>query len=135
MDFFTLPWLEIAFFVGEEFSFRLKLTTPLDIIEQSIAGLVRVGSRDTGEPYFGQSAGNRFDDPRELAADRFGTCYLGVNLRTAIAESVDGRFQVAATEWSRRWAGPLSCDDAIPVLGQPDRAGFIHQGCRWQHLH
>lgn len=50
--------------------------------------LYRVSTHDTGEPYFGRSRGNRFDDPTAKKASRFGTCYLGFNLTVAIAESL-----------------------------------------------
>jgi RES domain len=57
--------------------------------------LVRVSRFESGEPYFGKSGANRFDDPRK-GGKRFGTCYFGVEsaavpnqgLRCAFAETV-----------------------------------------------
>jgi hypothetical protein len=57
---------------------------PLHIKEVSVTSLKRVGRRNTGEPYFGKHAAYRFDDPNK----RFGTCYCGQQLDTAIAETV-----------------------------------------------
>jgi hypothetical protein len=50
---------------------------PLDIQLLSPSVLYRVSMHATGEPYFGRSRGNRFDDPTVKKANRFGTCYLG----------------------------------------------------------
>jgi hypothetical protein len=50
----------------------------------AVSKLFRISRHDSGEPYFGRSAGNRFDAP-----DRsYGTCYCGFDLQTAIAETV-----------------------------------------------
>lgn len=83
----------------------------LDIELVSPAALCRISSHATGEPFFGRSAGCRFDDPRHPAARRFGSCYLGLNLEVAFAESVlhnlepnDGHFVVEASELARRFA-------------------------------
>lgn len=66
---------------------------------------VRVSRYDSGEPFFGHSAANRFDDP----ARRFGTCYLGFDVLTAVAETVlhdevpvQGRFKVAQRDFEGR---------------------------------
>lgn len=91
---------------------------PLDIQLLNPAILYRVSSHDTGEPYFGRSRGNRFDDPVARKADRFGTCYLGGNLTVAIAESLlhnaepeNGRFEVPVSEVEARYvfrfSGPV----------------------------
>ena len=71
--------------------------------------LVRVSRHSSGEPHFGKSGVNRFDDPSLLF--RFGTCYLGENLTVAVSETVlhdkepvNGQFQVATVEASRRYA-------------------------------
>ncbi|WP_261985343.1 hypothetical protein [Burkholderia cepacia] len=48
------------------------------------AALVRVSRYETGEPYFGKSGGNRFDDPRK--GRRYGTSYFGFDLHCAFAE-------------------------------------------------
>jgi hypothetical protein len=50
----------------------------------SPAELCRISRFATGEPYFGTTGGNRFDDPRR----EFGTCYFGLSLRCAFAETV-----------------------------------------------
>lgn len=54
--------------------------------EVAPATLLRISRYDTGEPYFGRSGGNRFDDPRKRG--RFGTCYFGFDLHCAFAETV-----------------------------------------------
>lgn len=67
--------------------------------------LIRVSSYATGEPYFGQSGGNRFDAPGwVLGKPEYATCYLGASLDVALAESVlhdrvavDGTFAIANT--------------------------------------
>jgi hypothetical protein len=90
---------------------------PLDIRLLNPSILYRVSSHDSGEPHFGRSRGNRFDDPVAKKADRFGTCYLGLNLTVAIAESLlhnaepeNGRFEVAVSEidahYVFRFSGP-----------------------------
>jgi len=48
--------------------------------------LVRISRYATGEPYFGRSGGNRFDDPRKRR--RYGTSYFGFDLHCAFAETV-----------------------------------------------
>lgn len=52
------------------------------------ARLLRVSSRDTGEPYFGKTGRNRFDDPNPDPAARYGTCYFGTSLAVAVAETL-----------------------------------------------
>lgn len=67
--------------------------------------VVRVSSYATGEPYFGQSGGNRFDAPGWAhGTPEFATCYFGTSLDVALAESilhdriaVDGGFEIANT--------------------------------------
>ena len=39
--------------------------------------LYRISRFSSGEPHFGKSAANRFDDPDRIRSKRFGTCYLG----------------------------------------------------------
>lgn len=72
--------------------------------------LYRVSRHSSGEPYFGKSASNRFDDPDRTKSKRFGTCYLGFNLEVAIAETilhdempVKGAFSVSAQEIESRY--------------------------------
>lgn len=55
--------------------------------------LVRLSSRNTGEPYFGRSGVYRFDDPRialnyTKAGSWFGTCYTANSLEVAFAETI-----------------------------------------------
>ncbi len=64
----------------------------------------------TGEPYFGKTANNRFDDRSKPKKNRFGTCYFGLDLETAIAETVlpdempvKGTFSIAYTEIDSRY--------------------------------
>ena len=77
-------------------STTLKLPPPdlheidLEIVELPVERLFRISRHESGEPYFGKSAGNRFDDNSHPPARRFGTCYLGVSLCGAIAEVVRG---------------------------------------------
>lgn len=60
----------------------------LETIQVQVANLYRISKYDSGEPYFGRSAGNRFDDRSRPPSKRFGTCYLGLSLQVAIAETV-----------------------------------------------
>lgn len=83
----------------------------LDIVMVRPSDLVRVSRHDTGEPYFGRSGGNRFDDASADSVQRFGTCYLGLGLTVAFAESVlhdleptGGRFVLPASEIDSRFA-------------------------------
>ena len=61
---------------------------PLQTIAIAPAKLFRVSRHHTGEPFFGKRAANRFDDPSKPAHRRFGTCYFGLSLVVAIAETV-----------------------------------------------
>lgn len=71
--------------------------------------LFRISRRTSGEPYFGRRATNRFDDSHKQLGKRYGTCYCGFDLETALAETVlhdeeprAGRFRLAATEFITR---------------------------------
>lgn len=71
---------------------------PLATRDISVEKLRRVSGHDSGEPYFGKKALYRFDDPKK----KFGTCYCGLDVTTAVAESVlhdlvpeNGTFEVA----------------------------------------
>lgn len=77
----------------------------LRILKVNVTRLVRVSRHDSGEPYFGRSAANRFDDPNR----HFGTCYLGFDVLTAVAETalhdevpLRGRFKVAQHDFESR---------------------------------
>jgi hypothetical protein len=99
------------------------------------AGMHRVGRKSSGEPYFGRSGGNRWDDPLGV----FGVCYLGDSLVTAFAETVlhdrepvDGEFHLAASEIEDRFAigfgaGTLRVVDLSGVLLK--RLGFKNDIC------
>ncbi|MFT4439026.1 RES family NAD+ phosphorylase [Caballeronia sp. 15715] len=89
----------------------------LPVIEVDAAKLVRISRHNSGEPYFGKSGLNRFDDPRGHLprADRYGTCYFGFTLACGFAETVlhdrtsdGGRFKIPYTEldqWVIRFKG------------------------------
>lgn len=53
-----------------------------------VSKLYRISRYSSGEPYFGRTGANRFDDPTRAKARRFGTCYLGLSLEVAIAETM-----------------------------------------------
>ena len=81
----------------------------LPIVEVPVARLFRVSRHTAGEPFHGRAGTNRFDDRARVKRNRFGTCYLGLSLEVAIAETVlhdlmpvRGRFKVAATELASR---------------------------------
>ncbi|KWU26452.1 hypothetical protein AS149_25290 [Burkholderia cenocepacia] len=64
-----------------------SLTLPYAEIDA--ADLLRISNFESGEPFFGKSKKNRFDDRRKLSkAKRFGTCYTGFSLNCAFAETV-----------------------------------------------
>jgi hypothetical protein len=80
---------------------------PLPIEMLPAEALCRVSWHNTGEPHFGRTGNYRFDDPDRV----FGTCYLGLNLAVAFAESVlhdrepvYGHFKVAVTDVENRFA-------------------------------
>lgn len=90
----------------------------------SPAKLVRLSRYASGEPFFGHSAGNRFDDRSRPVAARFGTCYCGFELTTAIAETilhdaepVGGKFFVTYTDFANRFEVrcPAPTDDIVLV--------------------
>jgi hypothetical protein len=81
-----------------------SLTLPVTDVDAS--SLLRISSYNTGEPFFGKTKKNRFDDPRKMGkARRFGTCYTGFTLECAFAETVlhnrvavNGGFEVPVSE-------------------------------------
>lgn len=80
----------------------------LDIVYKNPEKLLRVSSRNTGEPHFGFSGVNRFDAPG--TPKEFGACYLGCKLSVAFAESVlhdempiSGEFHIAQTELDNKY--------------------------------
>ncbi|SHG80828.1 RES family NAD+ phosphorylase [Pollutimonas bauzanensis] len=62
----------------------------LPVIAIGPARLFRISRHKSGEPHFGKSGLNRYDDPRHTLAParRFGTCYFGLTLQCAFAETV-----------------------------------------------
>lgn len=75
----------------------------LRTVQVRASQLWRLSRHATGEPHFGRSGANRFDDPTRATSRRFGTCYFGLGLEVAIAETVlhdempvRGRFEIAA---------------------------------------
>ena len=84
---------------------RNLASMPISTVQVEPSRLYRISRFNSGEPFFGRSASNRFDDPDRTKSKRFGTCYLGFSLAVAIAETilhdempVEGRFDVAAQE-------------------------------------
>ena len=82
---------------------------PIRTVQMSPSKLFRISRYSTGEPFFGKSAANRFDDPNRVRSKRFGTCYLGLSLEVAIAETIlhdempeNGGFSVAVQEIENR---------------------------------
>ena len=67
---------------------RPHLPLTLSTVSIDPAGLIRLSSHDTGEPYFGKTGWNRFDDPNLDVSARYGTCYFGESLAVAIAETI-----------------------------------------------
>lgn len=62
----------------------------LSLPTQTLAAskLFRVSRFASGEPFFGRTASNRFDDRSAPKSRRFGTCYCGLDLPTALAETL-----------------------------------------------
>lgn len=77
--------------------------------------LLRISRHNTGEPFFGRSGANRFDDYRKTK--HFGTCYFGLSLDVAFAETVlhdavpvQGGFSIAVEELENRYVVTFSGD-------------------------
>lgn len=75
-----------------------------------VTDLFRISGHSSGEPYFGRTASYRFDDRRRARTKRFGTCYCGFALRTAMAETllhdevtVGGTFQLSQAYFDSRY--------------------------------
>jgi hypothetical protein len=74
-----------------------SLPDHLPVVTLLPEALVRISRYHSGEPHFGRTGGNRFDDPER----QYGTCYFGCSLALAMAETllhdavaVRGRFRV-----------------------------------------
>jgi len=61
-----------------------SLPGQLPVLTLAPTELVRVSRYDSGEPHFGRTGGNRFDDPGK----GYGTCYFGRSLALALAETL-----------------------------------------------
>lgn len=84
---------------------RLRLATKT----VTASSLYRISRYTSGEPFFGRTALNRFDDRSRPKKGRFGTCYCGMDLETAVAETilhdlmpVKGTFSVPFHEFESR---------------------------------
>ena len=89
---------------------RNLASIPISTVQVAPSRLFRISRFSSGEPFFGRSAANRFDDPDRTKSRRFGTCYLGFSLAVAIAETIlhdempfKGRFEVDAQEIEQRY--------------------------------
>lgn len=87
----------------------------LSIVTEDPADLVRVTRFPDGEPYFGKSGANRFDDYRRPKRTRFGTCYSGLGILVAFAETVlhdefavNGRFEIALSRLTDQYVVEFS---------------------------
>jgi hypothetical protein len=85
-------------------------TIPLTTKAVAASSLYRISRHDSGEPFFGRTAANRFDDRSRPQKARYGTCYCGQDLETAIAETVlhdlmpqQGRFVVPFEDFDSRY--------------------------------
>lgn len=88
--------------------------------------LRRISRHDCGEPYFGRRGVYRFDDPEK----RYGTCYCGFDLDTAIAESLlhdelpeNGIFEIAQTQLTTQFLVRFSPTAPNGVLTVADLTG------------
>lgn len=82
----------------------------LPTVDVEPARLWRVSRFASGEPYFGRSGANRFDDASMPKRKRFGVSYFGLELRTALAETVlhdevavRGQFAISVSEIDSRF--------------------------------
>lgn len=74
--------------------------------------LFRISRFNSGEPYFGKTGNGRFDAPDcKSGRATYGTCYLGLSLQVALAESllhdetpIDGEFEISLTVLKRHYA-------------------------------
>lgn len=62
--------------------------TELETVFLPDIDLYRVSGYNTGEPHFGITGGNRFDDNSRPKSKRYGVCYCGLDLETGIAETL-----------------------------------------------
>lgn len=82
----------------------------LQILTVDAAQLVRVGRRNTGEPFFSGSLDCRFNDSSLPESARYKACYTAKSLLGAVGESilhneepVEGEFRIAPKEVQSRF--------------------------------
>lgn len=83
----------------------------LPVTSLATRALYRISPYPANEPYFGCSGANRFDAPGcSAGTPEFRTCYFGLSLAVAIAESVlhdelplDGAFHISQTALEQRY--------------------------------
>lgn len=90
---------------------------PLLTREIDPSTLFRISRYTSGEPFFGKSKANRFDDPAAMKSKRFGASYFGFSLDVAFAETVlhnlnpvDGFFKIPVDVLSTRYVVQFSGD-------------------------
>ena len=88
----------------------------LETVEVQVGSLYRISKHASGEPYFGRSAGNRFDDNSRPPSKRYGTCYLGLTLQVAIAETVLHDLMPMGGDGGV-WGGETGKKDVVGVIG------------------
>lgn len=95
-------------------------TVPLLTRAIDPATLFRISRYDSGEPFFGKSKANRFDDPSSVKSGRFGASYFGFSLDVAFAETVlhnlnpmRGLFKIPVDVLSTRFVVRFSGDPLI----------------------
>ncbi|NVH74135.1 RES domain-containing protein [Paraburkholderia sp. JPY432] len=108
-------------------------TFALPVVTLKAKRLVRISSYCSGEPHFGKTATHRFDDPKK----EYGTSYFGLNLATAVAESllhdlepVGTRYRIAADEVKRRFIHTFDGEDLTlaDLTGQSMNVLGAHAG-------
>lgn len=84
-------------------------TLQLPTTAVQVSSLYRISRFESGEPFFGKAAANRFDDPSRSRPARFGTCYFGFDTLTAISETLlhdevarAGKFPLSYAEFASR---------------------------------
>ena len=86
------------------------------------ADLYRISRHDAGEPFFGQTGSNRFDDPSPKSR-RYGVCYAGFDLITGLAETLlhdempkDGMFHISAEAFKARKRVEFKAEGLVLVV-------------------
>ena len=99
---------------------------PLHLKTIAVTSLRRIGRHNSGEPYFGRNRAYRFDDPDQ----RFGACYCGLQLDTAIAESIlhdelpeKGQFRIRREEVNNRYLVTFAAGSEGGLLRVADLTG------------